>query len=80
MSNELHPEHNRESLNDFVTADPKRPYKLYASMASAFIGSLLLGDLGLPKIVVALMIAVVAALSVYVVPNPIIRKPPSRND
>ena len=52
-------------------ADPKRPYKTYAAIVSAFLTSLLatnateLGAVG-----VGLVTALVAAIAVYLVPNP----------
>lgn len=54
-----------------VKADKKRPYKMYAAMASAFLTSLLLADTGLPVWGKALIGAVVAALAVYITPNPL---------
>lgn len=59
-------------LNEYFTADPKRPYKLYAAMVSAGLTSLLTHDL--PMWATAGITSVIAALSVYLVPNPIVGK------
>lgn len=54
-----------------LEADPKRPYKMYASMAAAFIGSLLFTEIGLPVWAKAILTALLAAITVYTVPNPL---------
>jgi Kef-type K+ transport system membrane component KefB len=55
----------------YVEANPKKPYKTYAAMVSAFLSSLLVSGIEMPPIVKALVAGVVAALAVYLVKNPI---------
>jgi hypothetical protein len=55
-----------------IKADPKRPYKLYAAMASAFITSMIGAGLDLPGWATALGTAAVAAIAVFLTPNPIV--------
>lgn len=53
-------------------ADAKRPYKMYAAIASAFIMSYLSTSIGtLPGWAVGLLTATVAGLAVYITGNPI---------
>lgn len=51
--------------------DKKKPYKMYAAMLSAFIGSFLLtNSTDLPTWAVGLLTGLVAAISVFYTPNP----------
>lgn len=53
-------------------ANPSRPYKMYAAIISAFITSFLATNAtDLPSWAVGLLTALVAALAVYMTPNPI---------
>ena len=54
-----------------LEADPKKPYKTYAAMASAFLSSLLVSGVPLPVWVKALIASLVAALAVYLTGNPL---------
>lgn len=71
-----------------LEANPKKPWKMYAAVASAFLSSLLLTDIGLPAWAKAIITAVIAALAVFLVPNPlrvkpadqIVKKGPSANE
>ncbi len=58
-------------VEEFVEANPNKPYKMYAAMASAFLTSLLLTDIGIPTWGKAIISAVVAALAVYLVKSPL---------
>ena len=58
-------------VNEVVEANPKKPYKLYAAMVSAFIASFVASGVDLPVYVTAGGTALVAALAVYLVPNPL---------
>jgi hypothetical protein len=52
-------------------ADPKRPYKTYAAIVSAFLTSLLVTNATeLGTVGVGLVTAAVAAIAVYLTPNP----------
>jgi stage V sporulation protein SpoVS len=54
-----------------TSADPKRPYKTYAAIVSAFLTSLLVTNATeLGAVGVGLVTAAVAAIAVYVTPNP----------
>lgn len=55
-------------------ADPKRPYKAYATLVAAFLSSLLASELPFNIWARAFLAAVLAALTVYLVPNPIVAK------
>lgn len=58
-----------------IVADSKRPYKMYAALAFAFIGSLITNEIiSNNKWVVAIGGAVLAALAVYIKSNPTIAK------
>lgn len=63
-----------KALGEVVEANPKRPYKLYAAIASAFIASFVASGVDLNPYVEAAGTAVVAALAVFVVPNPLREK------
>jgi len=54
-----------------ATADPKRPYKTYAAMLSAFISSLLLSGVEMPMWLKAVLGGIVAGLAVYLTGNPL---------
>lgn len=54
-----------------IEADPKRPYKMYAAMLSAFLTSIVASGLALPVWVTAIIVALIAALAVYLMPNPL---------
>jgi hypothetical protein len=58
-------------------ADPKRPYKMYAGMVSAFFTSMLMSNI-LPPVGTAIACALVAALAVFITPNPTVLKHPRR--
>lgn len=60
-----------------VQADPVRPYKAYAAVVSAFLVSFIASAATeLPTLVVAALTALVAALAVYVTPNPVVTAVP----
>lgn len=51
--------------------DPKKPYKMYAAIVSAFLTSFIATNASdLPSWAVGLITALVAAIAVYMVPNP----------
>lgn len=51
--------------------DPKKPYKMYAAIVSAFIASFLATNAtDMPSWAVGLLTALVAAIAVFMVPNP----------
>jgi hypothetical protein len=51
--------------------DPKKPYKMYAGIASAFLTSIVTdATLDLPRWVAAIISAAVAGLAIYMTPNP----------
>lgn len=52
-----------------MEADPRRPWKLYACMASATLGSLLATN-ALHGIWVHIVTAIIAGIAVYITPNP----------
>lgn len=55
-----------------MVADPKRPYKMYAAIITAFLTSFIATNAtDLPAWAVGLITAAVAAIAVYVVPNPL---------
>jgi hypothetical protein len=54
-----------------VEANPKRPYKLIAAMVSAFLTSLIASNMPQPPLAIALETGVVAALTVFLIPNPL---------
>lgn len=57
-------------LNEVVEDNPKKPYKTYAAMASAFITAFIAGNVDLPVYVEAGAVGLVAALAVYLKTNP----------
>lgn len=66
-----------------IKADKKRPYKMYAAIIAAFLTSIITSGLEMPDYVKALIVAVLAALAVFVVQNPLVVKktePPSAVD
>lgn len=54
-----------------LEADKKRPYKMYAAMLSAFLTSIVASGLELPAWATAILVAIIAALAVYLMPNPL---------
>lgn len=57
--------------NEAVVADPKRPYKTYAAVASAFLSSFLATNAAdVPPWAVGLITAAVAGIAVYMTTNP----------
>lgn len=51
--------------------DPKKPYKMYAAMSSAFLVSFLTTNAtSMPAWAVGLLTALVASIAVYLTPNP----------
>lgn len=54
-----------------LEADKKKPYKTIAAMVSAFLSSLLLSGVPLNPVIQALLGGIIAALAVYLVPNPL---------
>jgi hypothetical protein len=55
-----------------AVADPKRPYKTYAAIVSAFLTSFIAtNSTDLPSYAVGLLTAAVAAIAVYLTPNPL---------
>lgn len=60
--------------NEVFECDRRRPYKLYAAMVSAFLSSVLLDATEIPPFVVSILVAANAALAVYLVPNPIVKR------
>lgn len=54
-----------------IKDDPTKPYKMYAAIISAFLSSFISTNAtDLPGWAVGLITAVVAAIAVYMVPNP----------
>jgi mono/diheme cytochrome c family protein len=57
-------------------ADPKRPYKMYAAILSAFLSSFVATNAtDMPAWAVGLLTAAIAAIAVYVTPNPTTAEP-----
>lgn len=72
-----------EDLNTVVSADSKRPYKMYAALLVAFLSTLITTELNMPPWGKALIVSVLAALAVYIKSNPITQKdavPTHRDD
>lgn len=58
-----------EILNERVQADPKRPYKLYATILSTMLSTFVTSELELDPWVRVLVSCIVAGLAVYLTPN-----------
>lgn len=64
------PDH-RAQVSSVVKDDPTKPFKTYAAVISAFLASFLLtSSTLLPAWAVGVVTALIAALAVYLTPNP----------
>jgi len=61
-------------LNEYFTADPKRPYKVYVALVFFFTSELLLSGVDWPDYVRAGLIAIVSTCAVYMTTNPIVSR------
>jgi hypothetical protein len=67
---------NRLSGDDWATADSKKPYKMYAGAVAVFLSTLITqpGSDSMPWWLRAGIVSLVAALAIYVTPNPVVLK------
>jgi hypothetical protein len=59
-----------KEIEQYVEDNPKKPYKMYAAMASAFITTFVAGNVDLNPYVEAGAVGLVAAIGVYIARNP----------
>lgn len=64
-----------------VKADPAKPYKTYAAIVSAFLASFVSTNAtDLPSWAVGLITAAIAAIAVFLVPNPVVAVAPPEGE